>query len=548
MPSRNEQYLEAAVNKSGTDGLPEPRTRNEKLLHRLVEEVSSGEIQSDLNVNDETNPAYVKNRTHWAEESMIDIFPEQTLEFINNNDVYGVEIPIDLFSFGITEGDQLTVILDGVEYECILQFFEPAGFLYIGNLAITIPDEPSSVNGEPFVIGFIQNEDVKGAFIATELSGSTHTLQIRALTETVHKLDSKYIPDGIVEHINDSAIHVTSDDKTKWDSHTSDNGIHVTSEDKTGWNDSLKLYSVNAELPSISSSWSGLVYGDGKFIATSSSYQVARSSDGITWTEYSMGIGSGEWLITYGNDKFVCIESSRSTKAGYSSDGITWTKTTMPSSDRLWQDVCYGNGKFVAVSTNDSSISAYSSDGITWTQTAMPSAANWYSVTYGNGKFVAVSRSSSTAAYSIDGITWTETTIPFADYMTVAYGNGKFVAAGGSISAYSNDGVTWIENALPFSGSIIVYGNNKFLLTPFSITNTAAYSSDGITWTKCKMLSSGIWSQIAYGNDRFVAMDINGGKVACSIDGITWKNTFSRLQTVSGTDITEQVKEALQFV
>lgn len=42
MPSRNEQYLEAAINKSGTDGLPEPRTRNEKLLHRLVEEVSSG--------------------------------------------------------------------------------------------------------------------------------------------------------------------------------------------------------------------------------------------------------------------------------------------------------------------------------------------------------------------------------------------------------------------------------------------------------------------------------------------------------------------------
>ena len=42
MPSRNEQYLEAAVNKSGTDGLPDPRTRNEKLLHRLVEEMSEG--------------------------------------------------------------------------------------------------------------------------------------------------------------------------------------------------------------------------------------------------------------------------------------------------------------------------------------------------------------------------------------------------------------------------------------------------------------------------------------------------------------------------
>ena len=40
MPSRNEQYLEAAVNKSGTDGLPKPVSRNEKLLHRLVEEMS----------------------------------------------------------------------------------------------------------------------------------------------------------------------------------------------------------------------------------------------------------------------------------------------------------------------------------------------------------------------------------------------------------------------------------------------------------------------------------------------------------------------------
>ena len=48
MPSRNEQYLEAAVNKSGTDGLPKPVSRNEKLLHRLVEEMSgSGSMTED---------------------------------------------------------------------------------------------------------------------------------------------------------------------------------------------------------------------------------------------------------------------------------------------------------------------------------------------------------------------------------------------------------------------------------------------------------------------------------------------------------------------
>lgn len=42
MQTRNEQYLEAAVNKSGIDGLPKPVSRNEKLLHRLVEQMSEG--------------------------------------------------------------------------------------------------------------------------------------------------------------------------------------------------------------------------------------------------------------------------------------------------------------------------------------------------------------------------------------------------------------------------------------------------------------------------------------------------------------------------
>ena len=381
MPSRNEQYLEAAVNKSGTDGLPEPRTRNEKLLHRLVEEVK---IQSDLNVNDETNPAYVKNRTHWAEESMIDIFPEQTLEFINNEGTYGVEIPIDLFSFGITEGDQLTVILDGVEYECILQFFDGIGVLYVGNLAILESGLPLSGNGEPFVIGFTQNEDVKGAFMVTELAGTTHTLQIRALTETVHKLDSKYIPDGIVEHINDSAIHVTSENRSKW-------------------NDSIQLCTVNVELPG--DTWNSVTYGDGKFVAVTDGTGAAYSSDGITWTKTTI-IHSQWHSVTYGDGKFVAVTNG--TYAAYSSDGITWTKTTMPTS-ATWKSVTYGDGKFVAVTDNKGTDAAYSSDGITWTKTTTSTPYYRSSVTYGDGKFVAVSTATNAAVYSIDGITWTNT-------------------------------------------------------------------------------------------------------------------------------------------
>ena len=40
--SRNEQYLKACCNKSGTNELPEPRSRIEALLYRLAEEISKG--------------------------------------------------------------------------------------------------------------------------------------------------------------------------------------------------------------------------------------------------------------------------------------------------------------------------------------------------------------------------------------------------------------------------------------------------------------------------------------------------------------------------
>ena len=63
MYSRNEQYLEACCNKSGTDGLPKPVSRNETLLYRLAEELSKDRLAysgSRVVVDDGTGIPFVR--------------------------------------------------------------------------------------------------------------------------------------------------------------------------------------------------------------------------------------------------------------------------------------------------------------------------------------------------------------------------------------------------------------------------------------------------------------------------------------------------------
>ena len=182
---------------------------------------------------------------------------------------------------------------------------------------------------------------------------------------------------------------------------------------------------------------------------------------------------------------------------------------TMPAST-YWRSVCYGNGKFVAVAY-DSSIAAYSADGINWTQSTLPVSKDWQLVCYGNTKFVAVANNSSTTVYSADGINWTKSTLPVYTYWrSVCYGDGKFVAV-----------------------SI-----NK---------NIAAYSDDGINWTQSTLPANAYWQSVCYGDDKFVAVARNSSIAAYSADGINWISSLKKLQYPDGTDIHEQVKEALQI-
>lgn len=198
---------------------------------------------------------------------------------------------------------------------------------------------------------------------------------------------------------------------------------------------------LNSSLPA-SVKWTSVTYGNGMFVAVAGSVNdtsvgsnyngtniAAYSINGKSWAKVTLPSSSNWSGVAYGNGRFVAVARDGD-KAAYSLDGINWTNVTLPSSISLWS-VTYGNGKFVAVA--GSGKVAYSEDGINWTITKILSDGYLVNITYGNGLFVAVSDEKSNAMYSTDGINWVGATLPTSDpWTSVTYGNGKFVAIAGN--------------------------------------------------------------------------------------------------------------------
>ena len=160
--------------------------------------------------------------------------------------------------------------------------------------------------------------------------------------------------------------------------------------------------------------WGSIAFGNGKFVAVAQfEGNAAYSTDGVAWTQATGSPTDFNWsAVAYGNDKFVAVGNKADTSpvSLVSTDGISWTENSLSvGSITYWKTLIYGAGKFIALPEYANG-GAYSTDGITWTQFSAPAFVEWRSITYGDGKFVAVSRSNS--YHSIDGITWTQSSLP----------------------------------------------------------------------------------------------------------------------------------------
>ena len=279
-------------------------------------------------------------------------------------------------------------------------------------------------------------------------------------------------------------------------------------------------FTSNVITRSSSSSWISIAYAGGYFVAVSNNGVTSYSTDGLNWTAggtiptYSWGLAGGTigattyFVVTYGAN---VNSPSQTNQVYYSSNhGVNWAAASMPSGD-YWSGVAFANNAFIAVAgaeSGSSTATAVSTNGTTWTA----------------GGTLPSSQPWNNIAGGTIGATnyWIAISSSYAQGLNTA------------IAAYStNNGTSWSSIVLPSTQywSNIAYGNSKFVITvggnfksgSFSgngSTAVAAYSTNGTSFTSVSLPSAQGWVGVTYYSGNFVA--ISGNNTAISADGITW--------------------------
>ena len=168
-------------------------------LHDMATEIrgwstggSSGgvSVQADWQQNDETASDYIKNRTHWIENSYVVALPETELEVRNGSvDLYEVEVT------GLTPNAHCVVTIDGVSYEttAIQGVFNAYEWYVIGNGELI----GEGSNGSDLPFGIFVDKYNENYMTLEESKTGTVTLKIEVVGEYVHKIPEIYLPEKI---------------------------------------------------------------------------------------------------------------------------------------------------------------------------------------------------------------------------------------------------------------------------------------------------------------------------------------------------------------
>jgi hypothetical protein len=140
-----------------------------------------------------------------------------------------------------------------------------------------------------------------------------------------------------------------------------------------------------------------------------------------------------------------------------------------------------------------------------------------------------------------------DSTNSITDFVSSGAGaSGRFVIleSAGSTGVYSTDGENW-QDFTVLSGSVgigdwsnLAAGNNRFVAIRKN-SNIAASSLTGITWTQRAMPASRQWNAVVFGDDRFVAVSGNLNSAAYSLNGTTW--TLATMPTIGDSTINEWI-------
>ena len=290
--------------------------------------------------------------------------------------------------------------------------------------------------------------------------------------------------------------------------------------------------------------WASVVYGDKRFVAVAAnSDKAAYSEDGISWKMAQLPKTETWSAVTYGGGYYVAVAKYSDTYV-YSRDGETWYSDSMPSAQN-WASIAYGNGIFVAIAPDN--VCAYGTIGGTFSSSTLPLLATWTDVTFNGLRFIAVSEDNRSIALSYDGSYWESASYynDFAGLTSVAAApTGLSVASGITLSSafqYSYDGYSWMETSVTYGNwSDLAYGNGIFVAIEHG-SNRAMYSEDAVTWIDTVLPASEGWSDVIYGGGKFIVISDTNAALAYSYDGKTWSVQRPVLTDREGNDVTDQI-------
>lgn len=135
-----------------------------------------------------------RNQVFGPKMTEIEIMPEQTFTFIDDEGVVFTEALVTLNMDDIIPEKTYNVKFDGTLYrtKCI----NYRNRMFLGNLALT-DDDPSHNTGEPFVIQLFFNGENSGIACFTTLGVGDHTISISKNETIIKKIPKEYLPDDI---------------------------------------------------------------------------------------------------------------------------------------------------------------------------------------------------------------------------------------------------------------------------------------------------------------------------------------------------------------
>jgi hypothetical protein len=284
--------------------------------------------------------------------------------------------------------------------------------------------------------------------------------------------------------------------------------------------------------------YSGIAYGNGKFVAVSNgSFNLLHSNDGVTWETVTVG-SFGLSDVIYADNKFVAVGAEFSgvdliTNVEVSTDGVSWTRYNPFTNGIAPKAINYGNGLFVVVGNGGGNRVMTSTNGVSWTlRSVLDNNDSWNSVAFGNNTFVAVSTSGGQRnMYSTDGISWTGSATIIGT--KVIFANGKFTTG----RNYSTDGISWTASDLAVSPAQLTYGNGVYVGLILASSNGIALSTDAITWERVTIPALNTWSALTYADSKFVALSSDGTNRLM----ISYSNEGQTIEVVGDQD-NEQTK------